>query len=265
MVPSHRPHSSASLLSATPCLRQCQGCPLSSATLPGWLLPVNAPPLPSRGALLGTPHTCRAGPGLTPFLPTGRVPALPPLRDPPRPAGRVALPQQCQRNQGIQIHLPQHRGDRTSLSLRGPAAAVSWACAQVGAGPAPGRGPAPAPALLQPPQSCLHVLGRVERTSCASGTRIPRGAGSNLHRTEPTNMFLPLVPPSVPSQDPLNLPCSPVPHASGWVQGGRNHRHCLCQSWAMPKARAGTAGGCGAQRAAPCSRQSCHLPGSTLC
>lgn len=148
---------------------QCQECLLAPCH-PSSLAPAHKYHCPATGCSLAQ---LRAGQRVTPFLPAGRVPALPPLRDPQGPGGRVALPQCCQRNQGVQVHLPQQRGNHPSLSLRGPVTAVSRAHTQVRAGPGLGSSPAPAPILPQPPESCLHALGRAESMSCAPGTQIP--------------------------------------------------------------------------------------------
>lgn len=138
------------------------------------------------------------------FLPAGRVPALPPLWHPQGPAGRVEVPQQCRGNQGVQIHLPQQRGDCTSLSLCGAVAAVSTCL-----------GPAVTITVLP------ARTGEGSEHELCPGTHIPsagtptRGAGSYLNCT--ANEFSPLVPPSQPSQHPLNLPCG----SSSIVMGTR--------------------------------------------
>lgn len=220
-----------------PPLVQCQGWPLAPCH-PSWLAPAHKCHCPAAGRPLAQ---LRAAQGVTPFLPAGRVPALPPLRDPQGPAGRVALPQCCQRNQGVQVHLPQQRGDHPSLSLRGPVTAVSRAHTQVCAGLGLGSSPVPTLVLPRPPQPCLHALGRAESMSCASGTQIPP-AGT------PAEMLAAICTALSPQMHP-HLLCHPpcparslstcpvVPQESGWVQGCQSHGHCWYQSWATLRGR----------------------------
>ena len=216
------------------------GWPPAPATLPGWLPPMGTTPWRAVGTW--------GQAGLTPCPHTGRVPALPTLRDPQGPAWGLAVPGQRQRHPGVQLQLPQQPGDPAGLQLRCPPGAVTRAPL----GAELGSGSSPAPAWPR----------RDRRSSASGGWRAravppappfpqlappPARPAATWVAVSPPTCSRPSCHPPCPARTPS--PCRAVPRVLGWCTGPQP-RALSAPNQATPRARAEPGSkGCAGQRA----------------